>query len=222
MGLKVKYSIGTAVFFAAVLSLTLVWPGYAAEVKILDDLEKTIFTDAIKERCARHYQSSSALQSALDGLNTGDEISSMPRINKALAQVTQSEALLLKTNEELLELTGYVAANQAKITGSGIEAFLPLVKLKGDSQVRYQKSVLAYLGALKAMLEFSKANMPALRVGRKAEMDAYDVLYRAYVAAADSQGEADAAWRQHQADLGHEHPALRPCLENKFEKEEKL
>jgi len=205
---------------AAALSFVLSVPLHAAEVKVLDDLDKTIHADAIKDRCSRYQQASLALQKSLDELNTDEEISSIFRINKVLAQVAQSEKMMARTSEELAELNGYLTVNKEKLVTNGLEMFLPLAKLNDVGYKGYEEALKAYLAAFNDMLEYSKSNMPALRVGRKAEMDAYDNLYSRYVAATDRQGEAYTRWSQFLLDFFQEYPLLRPYLEQKPKKEE--
>lgn len=206
---------------ATAFSLVLSVPVHGAEVKVLDDLEKTILTDAIHERCARYQEASLALQKSLDDLNSGEEISSIFRINRALAQVAESEKQIARTSAELVELANYVAVNKEKLVAGGLEGFLPLTRLNGDHYRQYEEAVKAYLTAFKAMLDYSRANISALRVGRKAEMDAHESLYSQYVAGTDRQGEAYSQWSGFMFQFLQENPLLRPHLEKNQEKEEK-
>jgi hypothetical protein len=205
---------------AAALSLVFSVPLHAAEVKVLDDLEKTIITDSVKDRCQRYQQSALALQQALDELNSGEEISSAYRISKALAQVAQGEQIMARASGDLAELIGYVKTNKERLIAGGLEMFLPLEKLNGEPYRRYEDEVKAYFAAFNTLLEFSKANLPALRAGKKAEMDAHEKLYNRYVTATDRQGEALADWHQFLFQFYQEYPLLRPFLEKKPEKEE--
>ncbi|WP_243372041.1 hypothetical protein [Geotalea sp. SG265] len=206
----------------AALSLVLTVPLHAAEVKVLDDLDKTVQTDAIKARCSRYQQALQALQKSLDDLNSGEEVSSIFRINKVLAQVAESEKLLTAANGELAALTAYVAVNREKLTAAGLEAFLPLAQLDDVSYRQYQEAVRAYLIAFKSLLYYSKSHISALRVGRKAEMDTHEKLYSEYVAATDRQGESFSEWSGFLFQFIQDNPALRPHLENNPRKEEKL
>lgn len=209
MGAIKIFCTATAVQLCLVLSV----PLHAAEVKVIDDLDKTVQTDAIRDRCMRYQQASLALQQSLDELNSGEEISSLFRINKVLAQVAHSEKMMTKTSEELTALSGYLTLNKEKLVAGGLEMFLPLVKLNDAGYKRYEEALKAYFAAFNALLEYSKSNMSALRVGRKAEMDAYDNLYSRYVAATDHQGEAYAQWSQFLFEFFREYPLLRPYLD---------
>lgn len=198
-------------FLAAALlfSLLSALPAVAAQVKPLDDLQKTVFKDAITERSIRWLDSAARLQAALDALNSGDEISSVPQINKALGQLTQAGKLLERASTELRSLTGYVAANKDKLATADLEGFVPLAELDDASQRHYEEATKAFVAAFEGMAVYAKSNMAALRAGKKAELDQYDQNYRTYVTAADGLNEAYTSRSQFLERFAQDHPTLR-------------
>lgn len=199
-------------YLAVLLILLMAAPLSAASIKSLDNLGRNLYTNEIKERSARRMESFAALQSSLDSLNTGQEISSVAQINKALSLVEQSRQLQSKAGEDLKALTGYITANRMKLEAEGLDGFLPLAELDDKTSRQYEESLRMYLAAYKALLEYSRDNILPLRVGRQPEQGQYEALYNGYVTAANKLGEVNAELFGFVADFVREHPDLAPYV----------
>jgi hypothetical protein len=196
-------------------------PCSAAGLKQLDNLEKTLYDGGLKERCARYRAAYAALHQAVAGLNTGEEISSVLRVNRALTQVEQADRLLAESSRELEDLVSYVKANKEGLADGGMQHAVLLAELKDTTYSRYVKSARNLLDAFKDMLLYMKDNMLALSSGRREESARYEVLYQQYVTAVDRYNEVDAARQRFLGEFAARHPELRIYLEDQESKEEK-
>lgn len=197
---------------AVLLILLMAAPLSAASIKSLDNLGRNLCANEIKERSARRMESFAALQSSLDTLNTGEEISSVVQINRALSLVEQTRYLQSNAGKDLKALTGYITANRMKLEAEGLDSFLPLAELDDTTSRQYEETLRIYLAAYNGLLEYSRDNMSSLRVGRQPEQSQYEALYNAYVTAANKLGEVTADRFGFMADFVRTHPDLAPYV----------
>jgi hypothetical protein len=207
------YIKGVGCCLALLLTLLPAVPLHAAEIKSLDNLERNLYANEIRERSLRRAESFDALQIALDLLNTDQEVSSMIQINTAFAQVERSQELLRRASEDLKALAGYLTTKISELKDEELDKLLPLAELQGKTYKLYEESVRAYLDAYRALLDYSRSNAPALQVGRKTEWNQYETLYNSYVSAVEMQGKAANEWMKFMNDFVRKHPGLASYLQ---------
>src|SRR6266702_7324655 len=132
---------------AVLLALLPAVPLHAAEIKSLDNLERNLYASEIRERSLRRIESFDALQTALDLLNTDQEVSSMIQINTAFAQVERSQELLRRASDDLKALAGYLTTKISELKDEELDKLLPLAELQGKTYKLYEEAVRTYLDA---------------------------------------------------------------------------
>lgn len=208
-----RYIKGVVSCLAVLLALLPAVPLHAAEIRSLDNLERNLYANEIRERSLRRAESFDALQTALDLLNTDQEVSSIIQINTAFAQVERTQGLLRRASDDLKALADYLATKISELKDVELDKLLPLAELHGKNYKLYEESVRTYLDAYRALLDYSRSNAPALQIGRITEWNQYETLYNRYVTAVEKQGEAANEWMRFMNDFVRKHPELASYLE---------
>ena len=161
------------------------------------------------------FKSGSSAKEAQDALNRLDQmqdVSTITKINEVIKAIELVQALQIQANIDSDTLTNYVNKHRNELHNKGLDIFVEIEGLIGETYASHHRALKEYLDTYKAMLEYSRNNFDAILKEQQPQSRDYERLYSKCKITLDKHNKAYLHHMEFVEDYLTKHPKVAEYL----------